>query len=204
MCQHQVRGRGSREEGESEGESVRRRSPEEPPAAAADGMQRSPEPSLGRQVRVLYDYQAKNNDELCIARGDMITLTQVLDGGWFEGESRPDARSSLVLHRNRLPRLPREGGPSPCSRCCLFLLWERRSGKLLRPWITGQVGMRRRSERGAGLLATRDKGSIRCPRPRLLSPRVSYNRAAPVASLVSERFMLRGFETRAERGKRGT
>ena len=36
-------------------------------------------------VQAIYDYQGENNDELCIAKGDVITVTQTPDGGWFEG-----------------------------------------------------------------------------------------------------------------------
>lgn len=36
-------------------------------------------------VRALYDYQGENNDELCMKKEDVITVTQTPDGGWFEG-----------------------------------------------------------------------------------------------------------------------
>ena len=36
-------------------------------------------------VRAVYNFQGENNDELCISKGDLITLTQTPDGGWYEG-----------------------------------------------------------------------------------------------------------------------
>lgn len=36
-------------------------------------------------VQAIYDYQGENNDELNITKGDIITVTQTPDGGWFEG-----------------------------------------------------------------------------------------------------------------------
>jgi hypothetical protein len=36
-------------------------------------------------VQAIYDYQGENNDELNISKGDIITVTQTPDGGWFEG-----------------------------------------------------------------------------------------------------------------------
>ncbi|KAI1289470.1 Rho guanine nucleotide exchange factor 6 [Halotydeus destructor] len=36
-------------------------------------------------VRAIYDFQGQNNDELCIQKGNLITLTQTPEGGWYEG-----------------------------------------------------------------------------------------------------------------------
>lgn len=36
-------------------------------------------------VKAVYSFQGENNDELCIAKGDLITLTQTPEGGWYEG-----------------------------------------------------------------------------------------------------------------------
>jgi hypothetical protein len=42
-------------------------------------------PVVVQLVQAIYDYQGENNDELCIKKGDVITVTQTPDGGWFEG-----------------------------------------------------------------------------------------------------------------------
>lgn len=42
-------------------------------------------PPVVQLVRALYDYQGENNDELCMKKGEVITVTQTPDGGWFEG-----------------------------------------------------------------------------------------------------------------------
>lgn len=36
-------------------------------------------------VEALYTFRGKNNDELCFTKGDIITVTQREDGGWWEG-----------------------------------------------------------------------------------------------------------------------
>ncbi|KAJ8688320.1 hypothetical protein QAD02_024115 [Eretmocerus hayati] len=36
-------------------------------------------------VIALYSFKGKNNDELCFKKGDIIAITQVDDGGWWEG-----------------------------------------------------------------------------------------------------------------------
>ncbi|KAG8182443.1 hypothetical protein JTE90_012457 [Oedothorax gibbosus] len=36
-------------------------------------------------VKAIYNYKANNNDELCLKKGDVITVTQSLEGGWWEG-----------------------------------------------------------------------------------------------------------------------
>lgn len=38
-----------------------------------------------RLVRAKYAFKASNNDELSFNKGDTITLTQPIDGGWWEG-----------------------------------------------------------------------------------------------------------------------
>lgn len=35
---------------------------------------------------MLYDYEAKHDDELTIKPGDIIKVTVKLDGGWWQGE----------------------------------------------------------------------------------------------------------------------
>lgn len=41
-----------------------------------------------RLVQAIYDYVGENNDELCLKKGDIITVTQTPEGGWFEGTLR--------------------------------------------------------------------------------------------------------------------
>ncbi|XP_034252099.1 rho guanine nucleotide exchange factor 7 isoform X1 [Thrips palmi] len=36
-------------------------------------------------VQAIYSFQGKNNDELCFKKGDIITVTQKEEGGWWEG-----------------------------------------------------------------------------------------------------------------------
>ncbi|KAJ1530581.1 hypothetical protein ONE63_005464 [Megalurothrips usitatus] len=36
-------------------------------------------------VQAVYSFQGKNNDELCFKKGDIITVTQNEEGGWWEG-----------------------------------------------------------------------------------------------------------------------
>lgn len=36
-------------------------------------------------VQAQYSFKGSNNDELCFKKGDIITLTQREDGGWWEG-----------------------------------------------------------------------------------------------------------------------
>lgn len=36
-------------------------------------------------VRAEYSFMGSNNDELCFKKGDLITVTQREDGGWWEG-----------------------------------------------------------------------------------------------------------------------
>lgn len=36
-------------------------------------------------VEAQYSFKGSNNDELCFKKGDIITLTQREDGGWWEG-----------------------------------------------------------------------------------------------------------------------
>lgn len=58
-------------------------------------MERLSVPPAVQLVQAIYDYQGENNDELCIAKGDVITVTQAPDGGWFEGTL--DGISKLAL-----------------------------------------------------------------------------------------------------------
>ncbi|XP_031777169.1 rho guanine nucleotide exchange factor 7 isoform X3 [Nasonia vitripennis] len=45
-------------------------------------MSKSDGPKL---VTALFSFKGKNNDELCFKKGDIITITQTDDGGWWEG-----------------------------------------------------------------------------------------------------------------------
>ncbi|XP_065213504.1 rho guanine nucleotide exchange factor 7 isoform X2 [Planococcus citri] len=36
-------------------------------------------------VQAVYSFKGQNNDELCFRKGDIITVTQVEEGGWWEG-----------------------------------------------------------------------------------------------------------------------
>lgn len=36
-------------------------------------------------VRAVHNFKGTNNDELCFKKGDIITLTQTVEGGWWEG-----------------------------------------------------------------------------------------------------------------------
>lgn len=38
-----------------------------------------------RLVKAIHNFKGKNNDELCFKKGDILTVTQTLDGGWWEG-----------------------------------------------------------------------------------------------------------------------
>lgn len=38
-----------------------------------------------KHVKAVFSFKGKNNDELCFSKGDIVTVTQVLDGGWWEG-----------------------------------------------------------------------------------------------------------------------
>ncbi|XP_033232104.1 rho guanine nucleotide exchange factor 7-like [Belonocnema kinseyi] len=45
-------------------------------------MSKSDSPKL---VTALFSFKGRNNDELCFKKGDIITITQTDDGGWWEG-----------------------------------------------------------------------------------------------------------------------
>lgn len=36
-------------------------------------------------MKAIYSFKGKNNDELCFKKGDIITVTQKEEGGWWEG-----------------------------------------------------------------------------------------------------------------------
>ncbi|XP_076435653.1 rho guanine nucleotide exchange factor 7-like [Babylonia areolata] len=38
-----------------------------------------------KHVKAIFNFKGTNNDELCFSKGDIVTVTQVLDGGWWEG-----------------------------------------------------------------------------------------------------------------------
>ncbi|BFZ00486.1 hypothetical protein BsWGS_03524 [Bradybaena similaris] len=38
-----------------------------------------------KHVKALHNFKGDNNDELCFKKGDIITVTQCLEGGWWEG-----------------------------------------------------------------------------------------------------------------------
>lgn len=48
-------------------------------------MERFSLPPTVRLVQAIYNYQGENNDELCITKGDIITVTNAPEGGWYEG-----------------------------------------------------------------------------------------------------------------------
>ncbi|CAG0919718.1 unnamed protein product [Notodromas monacha] len=47
----------------------------------------SPVPTV-HHVQALYPFKGSNNDELCFRKGDIITVTQMEEGGWWEGTLR--------------------------------------------------------------------------------------------------------------------
>ncbi|XP_071861740.1 rho-type guanine nucleotide exchange factor isoform X1 [Bombus fervidus] len=42
-------------------------------------------PDTPKFVTALFSFKGKNNDELCFKKGDVITITQIDEGGWWEG-----------------------------------------------------------------------------------------------------------------------
>lgn len=40
---------------------------------------------LPKMVKAIYNFKGSNTDELCFLKGDIITITQCIDGGWWEG-----------------------------------------------------------------------------------------------------------------------
>ncbi|XP_020720479.2 rho guanine nucleotide exchange factor 7 isoform X2 [Bombus terrestris] len=42
-------------------------------------------PETPKFVTALFSFKGKNNDELCFKKGDVITITQTDEGGWWEG-----------------------------------------------------------------------------------------------------------------------
>nr|KAG5687919.1 hypothetical protein BaRGS_014368 [Batillaria attramentaria] len=38
-----------------------------------------------KHVKAIFNFKGTNNDELCFSKGDIVTVTQVVDGGWWEG-----------------------------------------------------------------------------------------------------------------------
>ncbi|XP_025080304.1 rho guanine nucleotide exchange factor 7-like isoform X4 [Pomacea canaliculata] len=38
-----------------------------------------------KHVKAIYNFKGTNNDELCFCKGDIVTVTQVVEGGWWEG-----------------------------------------------------------------------------------------------------------------------
>lgn len=45
------------------------------------------EPNLQqpKRVKALHNFKGTNNDELCFSKGDIVTVTQTMEGGWWEG-----------------------------------------------------------------------------------------------------------------------
>jgi len=62
------------------------------------------EPTL---VRAVYKFKGSNNDELKFKKGDVITITQQEDGGWWEGTL--DGKTGW-FPSNYVEEMPREGG----------------------------------------------------------------------------------------------
>uniref|UniRef100_UPI00358FC1E1 rho guanine nucleotide exchange factor 7-like isoform X1 n=1 Tax=Myxine glutinosa TaxID=7769 RepID=UPI00358FC1E1 len=60
---------------------------EEKTSRPRHGQARSPDmlEGGGRLVRARFDFARTNEDELSFAKGDMITVTRVEEGGWWEG-----------------------------------------------------------------------------------------------------------------------
>ncbi|XP_005102589.2 uncharacterized protein LOC101857260 [Aplysia californica] len=54
--------------------------PHGPGRAMAEGGGLQP-----KHVKAVHNFRGANNDELCFKKGDIITVTQWLDGGWWEG-----------------------------------------------------------------------------------------------------------------------
>jgi len=44
-------------------------------------------------VKAIYKFKANNNDELTFKKGDLITVTQREDGGWWEGTSQETGKT---------------------------------------------------------------------------------------------------------------
>ena len=44
-------------------------------------------------VKALFKFKASNNDELSLKKGEIITVTQKEDGGWWEGTSRESGKT---------------------------------------------------------------------------------------------------------------
>ncbi|XP_067668718.1 rho guanine nucleotide exchange factor 7-like isoform X4 [Haliotis asinina] len=40
---------------------------------------------MPKHVKAVHNFKGSNNDELCFSKGDIITVTQVLEEGWWEG-----------------------------------------------------------------------------------------------------------------------
>ncbi|XP_021380056.1 rho guanine nucleotide exchange factor 7-like isoform X5 [Mizuhopecten yessoensis] len=38
-----------------------------------------------KRVKALHNFKGTNNDELCFSKGDIVTVTQTMEGGWWEG-----------------------------------------------------------------------------------------------------------------------
>lgn len=72
-------------------------------------------PPVVQMVRAIYDYQGENNDELCIKKGDVITVTQTPDGGWFEGTLDGMTGWFPSNYVQPLTASPSTGDPSSCS-----------------------------------------------------------------------------------------
>lgn len=64
--------------------SASQKKPELPPKPP--GLQTMVEPgATPKRVQAIYNFKGTNNDELCFSKGEVITVTQCLDGGWWEG-----------------------------------------------------------------------------------------------------------------------
>ncbi|XP_071442542.1 uncharacterized protein [Hetaerina americana] len=78
-------------------------------------------------VQAIFSFKGKNNDELCFRKGDVITITQMEEGGWWEGTLEgktgwfpanyvQEYKQQVPLPQGDVPHLPgAKGGASPIS-----------------------------------------------------------------------------------------
>jgi hypothetical protein len=54
-------------------------------------QQQEPEPKKKEEVVALYDYEATDEGELTFKQGDVITVLEKYENGWWSGELRSQA-----------------------------------------------------------------------------------------------------------------